>query len=98
MTARSRSRTSHFRTFALSHFRTFALSHFVPHPHATIRRARATQVRMRAETAAVPDHALAQALLLRGDEQAFRELYARHTPRLFALVLRIMGGAEHDAE
>ena len=53
---------------------------------------------MRAETAAVPDHALAQALLLRGDEQAFRELYARHTPRLYALVLRIMGGAEHDAE
>ena len=48
--------------------------------------------------AAVPDQALAQALLLRGDEQAFRELYARHTPRLFALVLRIMGGSEHDAE
>ena len=53
---------------------------------------------MRAQTAAVPDHALAQALLLRGDEQAFRQLYARHTPRLFALVLRMMGGAEHDAE
>lgn len=53
---------------------------------------------MRAETDAVPDHALAQALLLRGDEQAFRQLYARHTPRLFALVLRMVGGAEHDAE
>ena len=53
---------------------------------------------MRAEAAAVPDHALAQALLLRGDEQAFRELYARHTPRLYQLVLRIVAGAEHDAE
>lgn len=53
---------------------------------------------MRAETPAVPDHALAQALLLRGDERAFRELYSRHTPRLFQFVLRIVGGAEHDAE
>lgn len=53
---------------------------------------------MRAQTAAVPDHALAQALLLRGDEQAFRDLYARHTPRLYQLVLRLLGGAEHDAE
>jgi RNA polymerase sigma-70 factor (ECF subfamily) len=53
---------------------------------------------MRAEPAAVPDQALAQALLLRGDENAFRELYTRHTPRLYQLVLRIMGGAEHDAE
>jgi RNA polymerase sigma-70 factor, ECF subfamily len=53
---------------------------------------------MRAETIAVSDQALAQALLLRGDEHAFRELYNRHTPRLFAFVLRIVGGAEHDAE
>lgn len=53
---------------------------------------------MRAETPAVSDHALAQALLLRGDERAFRELYGRHTPRLFQFVLRIVGGAEHDAE
>ncbi|HEX6373666.1 MAG TPA: sigma-70 family RNA polymerase sigma factor [Longimicrobium sp.] len=53
---------------------------------------------MRAEPAAVPDQALAQALLLRGDENAFRELYTRHTPRLYQLVLRIVGGAEHDAE
>jgi RNA polymerase sigma factor (sigma-70 family) len=53
---------------------------------------------MRAEAPAVPDQALAQALLLRGDEAAFRELYTRHTPRLFQFVLRIVGGAEHDAE
>ncbi|HWK89939.1 MAG TPA: RNA polymerase sigma factor, partial [Longimicrobium sp.] len=31
-------------------------------------------------------------------ERAFRELYARHTPRLFQFVLRIVGGSEHDAE
>lgn len=53
---------------------------------------------MRAEATAVSDQSLAQALLLRGDEGAFRELYARHTPRLFQFVLRIVGGAEHDAE
>jgi RNA polymerase sigma-70 factor (ECF subfamily) len=53
-----------------------------------------------AATAAAPatDRELAEALLLRGDERAFRELYRRHTPRLHQLVLRIMGGAEHDAE
>ena len=53
---------------------------------------------MRAEAAAVPDQTLAQALLLRGDEQAFRALYSRHTPRLYQLVLRMLAGAEHDAE
>ncbi len=30
----------------------------------------------------VPDRGLAEALLERGDEKAFRELYRRHTPRL----------------
>ncbi len=44
------------------------------------------------------DRALAEALLLEGDERAFRELYQRHTPRLFQLVLRVVGGSEHDAE
>lgn len=53
---------------------------------------------MRAETIVATDQALAQALLLRGDERAFRELYSRHTPRLFQFVLRIVGGSEHDAE
>ncbi len=33
-----------------------------------------------------------------GDEDAFRELYRRHTPRLFMLVLRLVGGSEADAE
>jgi RNA polymerase sigma-70 factor (ECF subfamily) len=46
----------------------------------------------------VPDRGLAEALLERGDEKAFRELYRRHTPRLFQFVLRLLGGAEVDAE
>lgn len=45
-----------------------------------------------------PDRALAAALLEDGDEQAFRELYRRHTPRLYQLVLRLLGGAEAEAE
>jgi RNA polymerase sigma factor (sigma-70 family) len=54
---------------------------------------------MRIATAAPSsDQALAEAVLLAGDERAFRELYGRHTPRLFQFVLRVMGGAEHDAE
>ena len=53
---------------------------------------------MRTETAPATDQALAEALLLHGDERAFRQLYARHTPRLLQVVLRILGGAEHDAE
>jgi RNA polymerase sigma-70 factor (ECF subfamily) len=46
----------------------------------------------------VPDRGLAEALLERGDEKAFRELYRRHTPRLFQFVLRLLSGAEVDAE
>lgn len=38
------------------------------------------------------------ALVLEGDEAAFRELYRKHTPRLLALVLRFLGGNEPDAE
>jgi len=47
---------------------------------------------------ASPDRELADALLLRRDEGAFRALYRRHTPRLFQVVLRVVGGAEQDAE
>lgn len=47
---------------------------------------------------AAADRALADALLLHRDEGAFRELYHRHTPRLHQFVLRIVGGAEADAE
>lgn len=38
------------------------------------------------------------ALVLQGDEVAFRQLYRRHTPRLMALVMRFVGGNEADAE
>lgn len=45
-----------------------------------------------------PDRALVEAVSRDGDEVAFRELYRRHTPRLYPLVLRMVGGAEMDAE
>jgi RNA polymerase sigma-70 factor (ECF subfamily) len=44
------------------------------------------------------DRVLAEAVLDGGDEGAFRELYERHTPRLYMLALRLMGGSEPDAE
>lgn len=44
------------------------------------------------------DRELADALLDQGEESAFRELYRRHTPRLYQFVLRLMGGVEPDAE
>jgi RNA polymerase sigma-70 factor (ECF subfamily) len=43
------------------------------------------------------DRALAEQVLA-GDELAFRQLYRRHTPRLFLVVLRLVGGVEEDAE
>jgi RNA polymerase sigma-70 factor (ECF subfamily) len=46
----------------------------------------------------VTDRELAEALLLEGDERAFRELYQRHTARLYQFVRRLLGGAESDAE
>jgi RNA polymerase sigma-70 factor (ECF subfamily) len=45
-----------------------------------------------------PDRELAEAVILTGDEGAFRQLYRRHTPRLYQFVLRFLGGAEMDAE
>lgn len=45
-----------------------------------------------------PDRHLAAALIERGDERAFRELYRRHTPRLYLFVLRLLAGVEPDAE
>jgi RNA polymerase sigma-70 factor (ECF subfamily) len=57
--------------------------------------------RMRAATAPAPaadDRALTERLLTAGDEAAFRELYRRHTPRLYAFVLRMVAGSDADAE
>ena len=45
-----------------------------------------------------PDRALVGAVVRDGDEVAFRELYRRHTPRLYPFVLRVVGGGEMDAE
>jgi RNA polymerase sigma-70 factor (ECF subfamily) len=44
------------------------------------------------------DRDLAGLLLQDGDENAFRELYRRHTPRLYQFVVRMLGGAEAEAE
>jgi RNA polymerase sigma-70 factor (ECF subfamily) len=44
------------------------------------------------------DAELIEAIRLDGNERAFRELYRRHTPRLYQLVLRIVGGRATDAE
>ena len=43
------------------------------------------------------DRELVEAVVIAGDELAFRELYRRHTPRLYQLVLRLVE-SEHDAE
>jgi len=37
-------------------------------------------------------------MVVAGDELAFRQLYRRHTPRLYLFVLRFLGGIEADAE
>jgi len=44
------------------------------------------------------DRELADAIERYGDESAFRELYRRHTPRLLALVARLLGPSDEDAE
>jgi RNA polymerase sigma-70 factor (ECF subfamily) len=43
------------------------------------------------------DRDLVDSIVLEGDELAFRELYRRHTPKLFQLILRLVG-SEQDAE
>ncbi len=44
------------------------------------------------------DRSLAAAAEADGDERAFRELYRRHTPALYQLVLRMLGANTADAE
>jgi RNA polymerase sigma-70 factor (ECF subfamily) len=44
------------------------------------------------------DRELVEAVLHDKDELAFRELYRRHTPRLFALVARLLARGDHEAE
>ncbi len=43
------------------------------------------------------DRELVEAVVVNGDERAFRELYRRHTPRLYQLVLRLVE-SEQDTE
>lgn len=44
------------------------------------------------------DRQLVESIIASGDEVAFRELYRRHTPRLYQLLVRMLGGLEQDAE
>lgn len=54
---------------------------------------------MRAQSAIFgTDRDLVAAILEFGDEQAFRELYRRHTPRLLGFVSRLLAGAEAEDE
>lgn len=43
------------------------------------------------------DRELIQRVVRTGNESAFRELYRRHTPRMYALVMRVLGN-EHDVD
>ena len=55
-------------------------------------------MRAHAVASTTTDQVLAERIVGNGDESAFRELYRRHTPRLYQFVLRIMGGDELEAE
>ena len=44
------------------------------------------------------DRWLAQAVVERGDERAFRTLYRRHSGRLYRVLLRVLSGSGLDAE
>lgn len=54
---------------------------------------------MKAQPATVgTDRDLVEAVLQLGDEQAFRELYRRHTPRLLGFVTRLLAGTVPEDE
>lgn len=44
------------------------------------------------------DEELVESFVRAADEAAFRELYRRHTPALYALALRLVGWSESDAQ
>ncbi|MDX1390667.1 MAG: RNA polymerase sigma factor, partial [Acidobacteriota bacterium] len=45
-----------------------------------------------------PDRRLTRRFLRKGDETAFRQLYRRHTPAIYGLCLRLLGGRDADAQ
>src|SRR5688572_17115884 len=63
-------------------------------PMASLRSEIMVQVRGWTEKS---DKDLVAALLENGDEDAFRELYKRYTPRLYRTVLSVLDGQEHEA-
>ena len=46
----------------------------------------------------IADRKLVKRFLRRGDEEAFRELYRRHTPAAYGLMIRLLGGRETQAQ
>lgn len=44
------------------------------------------------------DRGLVERFMRTGDEATFRELYRRHTPALYPLALRLVGGSESEAQ
>ena len=44
------------------------------------------------------DRRLVRRFLRTGDERSFRQLYSRHTPGMYPLALRLVGGSEADAQ
>jgi RNA polymerase sigma-70 factor (ECF subfamily) len=44
------------------------------------------------------DRELCDSIVRSGDERAFRELYRKHSPAVYQLVLRVLGGSNVDAE
>jgi len=54
---------------------------------------------MKAQPATIgTDRDLVEAVMELGDEQAFRDLYRRHTPRLLGFISRLLAGAEPEDE
>lgn len=66
-------------------------------PPATLRGRAATQDDMTSEHE-TPDRHLVTRFLTHRDEEIFRELYRRHTPALYLMALRLLGGSGKGAE
>ena len=67
-------------------------------PKPTFSLAAPTHIRMPKQPfPTLSDRELVEAVVITGDERAFRELYRRHTPRLYQLIVRLVE-SEHDAE